>query len=197
MVLDFHPISLFNVLYKPMSKAIANRLKVYFPLLILEFQSAFMPRRQITNNVLIVYELIYFLRLKNRGKHDFMSIKLNMSKSYDRVEWHYLEHVLNVLSYHHWFVNLIMSCVRSTSFSILINGTPHGSVIPSRGLRQRDPISPYLFVLCTEGLVTLLQQSIAHHGLVGIRVCWHAPNINHLSFSDNSLIFYKASHSSS
>lgn len=85
-MVDFHPINLCNVLYKLISKAIANNLKMLLPLIISESQSAFVPRRHIFDNILIAYELIHFLLRKIRGKKGFMSIKLDMSKAYNRVE---------------------------------------------------------------------------------------------------------------
>lgn len=83
---NFYPISLCNIIYKLISKVIANRLTLVLPLLISETQSAFVAGRQITDNILIAYELIHFLRKKTRGKQGFMSIKLDINKAYDRVE---------------------------------------------------------------------------------------------------------------
>lgn len=85
-----------------------------------------MPRRQITNNILIAYELIHFLKKNNRGKKGFMSIKLDMSKAYDRMKWDYLEQILVAMGFPPQFAQLILKCVSSTSFSVLVNKTPQG-----------------------------------------------------------------------
>lgn len=99
-----------------------------------------------------------------------MSLKLDMSNVYDRIEWYYLESMMVVLGFPHRMINLIMLYVKSVSFSILIDGMSKGPIVPSRGLRQGDPLSPYIFLLRIEGLVSLLKQSALEGGLRGIRV---------------------------
>ena len=87
-----------------------------------------------------------------------MAIKLDMSKAYNRVEWAYLKSMMRKLGFNEKWISLIMMCVTMVSYSVLINGEPRSNIIPSRGLRQGDPISPYLFVLCTEGLSAMIRQ---------------------------------------
>ena len=86
-----------------------------------------------------------------------------------------------------------MKCVRSVTYSIKINGSPRGHIIPSRGIRQGDPLSPYLFLLCAEGLSTLIKASMARGNMTEVSVCHRGPILSHLFFADDSLIFYKAS----
>lgn len=121
-----------------------------------------------------------------------MSLKLDMSKAYDWVEWNFLECILRKFGFPTCIINLTMQCIKMTSFSVLINGTPKGPSVPSRGLRQWDHLFPYIFLLCTEGLVNLLRQSMFDKNLIGIRVFRGAPAINCLLFVDDNLIFYKA-----
>ena len=96
---------------------------------------------------------------KNNGKDDFMAIQLDMSKVYDRMEWSYLEAMMKKMGFVVKWIRLIMLCVTSISYSILVNGEPKRMIIPSKGIRQGDPLSPFLFLLCTEGLHGLISKA--------------------------------------
>ena len=91
---QFRPISLCNVLYKIFSKVLANRLKKILPKIITEHQSAFTKDRLISDNILVAFETLHCLQKYNSKTHDFMALKLDMSKAYDRVEWPFLEEVM-------------------------------------------------------------------------------------------------------
>ena len=104
-----------------------------------------------------------------------MAVKLDMSKAYDRVEWKYLEGVMRRMGFQEKWIQLSMMCVRTVSYSVLINGEPKGRIIPTRGLRQRDPISPYLLLLCVEGLSAMFRREVRLERIRGVSVCRGAP----------------------
>jgi hypothetical protein len=159
-VTEYRPISLCNVLYKLISKVLANWLKRILPSIISPEQSAFILGCLITDNVLAAYETLHTMQTRLKGKKGFMAIKLDMSKAYDRVEWRYLEEIITRLGFAPRWINLILMCVTTVRYSVLVNGTPCGYICPQRGLRQGDPISPYLFLLCAEGLNALLKKAM-------------------------------------
>jgi len=86
------------------------------------------------------------------GSSGFMALKLDMSKAYDQVEWGFLENLMRRMAFCERWIGLIMVCVRTITYSILVNGETKGLICPSRGLRQGNPLSPFLFLLYTEGL---------------------------------------------
>ena len=190
---DFRPISLCNVIYKMVSKVLANRLKLILPSVINESQSGFVPGRLITDNVLVAYECFHYLRKKTKGKKGYLGLKLDMSKAYDRVEWVFLEKMMMRFGFPDVYVRNVMKCVNSASFKLLVNGQPSREFTPSRGLRQGDPLSPFLFIMCAEGLSALLRDAEKKGSIHGIKIARQVDPISHLFFADDSLLFVRAS----
>ena len=190
---EFRPISLCNVIYKLISKVLANCLKPLLPSIVSENQSAFQASKVITDNILMAFETLHYMKNHQTGNTSFMALKLDMSKAYNRVEWSFVECLLKKMGFHSKWVDLMMECITTISYSILINGEPSHTIHPSRGLRQRDPLSPYIFLLCTEGLHGLLTRAAASGDIRGISICRNEPRLTHLFFADNSLLFCRAS----
>ena len=148
-VSEFRPINLCNVIYKIISKVIANRLKPFLNSIVLEAQSAFIADSLITYNILIAIESLHYMKTQSSGREGFMALKLDMSKAYDRVEWSFLEKFMLKMGFQDSWVAMIMQCVSTVTYSILLNGEPKEFIQSSRGLRQGDPLSPFsLLVLC-------------------------------------------------
>jgi hypothetical protein len=188
---NFRPISLCNVLYKIASKVLANRLKQILPAVVSENQSAFVPGRLITDNALIAFECLHTIR-QQRAKRPFFALKIDMMKAYDRVEWTYLRGCLAKFGFTDAWINSVMRCVTSARYAVRVNGELTDPVVPTRGIRQGDPISPYLFLLCTEGLSCLLQKKEVQGELQGIKNGRLGPSISHLLFADYSIFFARS-----
>ncbi|KAM6576524.1 hypothetical protein CsatB_028361 [Cannabis sativa] len=174
-ITQYRPISLCNVLYK---------------------LSAFLSQRLITDNVLVAFEVLHSLKNRKRGNKGFAAMKLDMSKAFDRVEWHFIQQVMLKMGFGDTIVQLISRCVQIVSYSFLLNGAVHGNITPRRGIRQGDPLSPYLFLICSEGFSRLLQYEESQGNLEGLKVSRSAPPVSHLLFADDSILFCRASRSS-
>lgn len=175
---DLRPISLCNVIYKLVSKCISNRMKVVLNYVIDQAQCAFVPDRLITDNALIAFKSFHAMKYNRSMSRGVCALKLDMSKAYERVEWGFVERLLLLMDCPTSFIQLILNCISSVSFSFLINGVPKGFVKPMRGLRQGDPISPYLFLICAEGLSAMIRNAELNNSLNGFRICHKAPNIS-------------------
>ncbi|KAL5544590.1 hypothetical protein UlMin_008374 [Ulmus minor] len=132
---DFRPISLCSILYKIVSKCLANRLKNHMDCLISESQSAFVGGRLIHNNIIVGFEGIHMMSNSRFGNGNKMALKLDMSKAYDRMEWTFIEAVMQKMGFSDGWVRNIMNCISSVSFSFILNGEVIGNILPERGLR--------------------------------------------------------------
>lgn len=185
MVGDFRPISCCNVLYKLISKIIAERLKPLLNSIVDKAQSAFLPGRQMVDNIHLMQQLIRGYNRKRISPRCI--IKIDLEKAYDSISWEFLHSVLLGLRFPLMFVKWIMECVTTTSFSISINGGIHGFFKGKRGLRQGDPLSPYLFILCMEYLSRLIKRQTE-----GSEFNFHPQcgklKITHLAFADDLML---------
>lgn len=191
-VKDLRPISLCNVVYKLVAKVLVNMLKTILPEVISPAQSAFVLGRLISDNILVAYELTHHMRNRRRGNKGYVAVKLDMSKAYDRVEWQFLESMMAKLCFRQGWIDLTMKCVTTVRYRIKVNGELSEVIAPERGLKQDDPLSPYLFLICAEGFSALLNQAEREGSMEGVKVCQRAPSVSHLLFADDSLILFRA-----
>ena len=139
---------------------LANRLKRVLPQIISESYSTFQPNKAISDNILVAFETLHHMKMKKVGRVGHVALKLDMSKAYDRLEWGFLKKIMEKMGFYPTWIGWIMECIQSVTYSILVNGESNGHIIPSRGIRQGDPLSPYLFLLCSEDLNEIIQHSV-------------------------------------
>lgn len=191
-ITQFRPISLCNVLFKTITKAMVGRLKPVMSRLIGPAQASFIPGRLSTDNIVVVQEAVHSMRRK-KGRKGWMLLKLDLEKAYDRVRWDFLEDTIRAAGLSDRWVRWIMQCVSGPSMSVLWNGEKTDSFKPLRGLRQGDPLSPYLFVLCLERLCHLIDRSIANKDWKPISISRGGPKLSHICFADDLILFAEAS----
>ncbi|CAA0825525.1 Unknown protein [Striga hermonthica] len=190
---EFRPISLLNVVYKLVTKVLTTKMKRLMPLLIGPTQVSFIPGRHITDNIVIAQELIHTMRTV-KGKRGYMVIKVDLEKAYDYVRWDYFEETLVIAGFPRLFVKSIMTCVTSATMQLSWNGVLSAEFVPSRGVRQGDPISPYLFVLCMERLALAISCYVNSGQWRPISLGRGKVKIPYLMFADDLLLFDEASH---
>ncbi|KAM6558351.1 hypothetical protein CsatA_027590 [Cannabis sativa] len=188
---QFRPISLCNFSYKVIAKILSNRLRPLMNSLVSPFQSAFIPGRWIAESSILTQELVHKIRQK-RGVGGLMALKLDMHKAYDKMEWSFLDKVLCANGFNDRCRKLLMACVTSVSYSVLLNGSPLKKISPQRGLRQGDPISPFLFLLCQEVLSKIICKAEERGAIHGIKIAHSAPPVSHLMFADDTILFARA-----
>ena len=191
-ITQFRPISLCNVLFKIITKTMVERLKPLMTNLIGPAQASFIPGRVSTDNIVFVQEAVHSMRRK-KGVKGWMLLKLDLEKAYDRIRWDYLEDTLISAGFPEVWVRWIMCCVSGPEMSLLWNGERTDSFKPLRGLRQGDPLSPYLFVLCMERLCHLIERSIDNKQWKPISLSQGGPKLSHICFADDLILFAEAS----
>ncbi|GKB45996.1 RNA-directed DNA polymerase, eukaryota, reverse transcriptase zinc-binding domain protein [Tanacetum coccineum] len=182
VVSDFRPISLIGAQYKIIAKVLANRLARVIDTIISQEQSAFIKHRQILDGPLMVNEVIQWCK---RKKSKLMVFKIDFEKAFDSISWDFLLRVMHFMGFSDNWIKWISGCLNSATSSILINGSPTREFNIQRGLRQGDPLSPFLFIIAMEGLHVAMEDAMAAGLYNGFKI--NTLNLSHLFFADDAL----------
>ena len=188
----FRPISLCTVAYKTVTKIMANRLQAILPGIIGPHQTSFVPGRHIIDNIVVAQEVVHSMPRKT-GKRWLMAIKVDPEKAYDRLNWSFIFETLQLAGIPIQFSRLIMECIITVKMSILWNGEATEKFSPGRGIRQGDPLSLYIFVLCIKRLSHGISQVVREGFWKPIRLAKQGTPLTHLFFADDLLLFAEAS----
>lgn len=139
------------------------------------------------DNVIIAHEMLHSLKHRKRWVKSYMTVKANISKAYDIMEWRFIKYTMQSMGFRDIWIRWIMMCIKSVYFSALVNGIPVGMIKLNRGIQQGDPLSPYIFILCAEVLSHLFTQTTESRQLKGMKISQSGPSINQFLFADNAL----------
>jgi hypothetical protein len=182
---DFRPISCCNVIYKVIAKLLAGRLACTLPTIISPLQNAFLGGRFMSDNINLVQELLRQYGRKRSSPRCLL--KVDFRKAFDSVHWVFLEQLLLQLGFPGRFVSLLMQCVSTVSYSVAVNGDLHGFFMGKSGVRQGDPLSPYLFICCMEYFSRMLTLASQQPGFRFHPKC-QSHRLTHLAFADDILL---------
>lgn len=144
---------------------------------------------------MLAQELLHTMNKKKTSNQHYLALKLDVENAYDRLEWPFLHLSLKKINFHPWIFYLIMQCVTTTSFTVKVNSEISDVWTPSRGIREGDPLSPFLFILCQDLLTSLLIHNMHNKTITMLKASKDSPPIPLLSFADDCMIFCKASKS--
>ncbi|GAU20900.1 hypothetical protein TSUD_120920 [Trifolium subterraneum] len=185
---NFRPISLVGCMYKILAKVLANRLKLVMDTVISESQFAFVKGRQIMDGILIANEVVDDAK---KLKKELTLFKVDFEKTYDSVEWEYLNSVMAKMGFSVKLRQWIITCVSTAIASVLVNSRPTEEFCMGRGLRQWDPLSPFLSLIADEGLNVMLNASVDTGLFKGYQIGNEdrdVVTVSHLQFADDTLI---------
>lgn len=166
-------------------QASTHNVLTHFP-----HQIAFIKGRSISENIILRGETFNTIKNKKSGRGSLGALKLDMDKAYDRLSWKFIRVVMESMGFNQHQVNF-QECISTASFQLLINGTQSKCLKPIRELRQGDPLSPYIFILCQNILSVLLSEVEAQRKISGIKISRGNPHLSHLLFADDSLVFFR------
>ncbi|XP_071712558.1 uncharacterized protein [Rutidosis leptorrhynchoides] len=183
---EYRPISLIGSYYKIIAKLLSNRLKKVVPKLVSSEHSAFIKGRNILDGALIANEALNYIKVK---REKGLIFKVDFEKAFDSLSWDFLEEMMSLMGFGLKWRKWIMSSLESASISILVNGSPTCEFNLGRGVRQGDPLSPFLFILAAEGLNALTKSAVSRKLFDGLLIGKDSVVLSHLQYADDTIFF--------
>ena len=188
---SYRSISLCNSVYKIISKVLVGRIQPILDRIISPHQVAFVSGRKGVDNAIIVQEIIHTIG-KTRGKARYMALKINLEKAYDKLEWSFVRCMMQRFNFPDILIEIIMSCITTVTTSILFNRGSLEPFEPTRVIRQGDPLSPYIFIMCMDFLSQLIQEKCEAGLWKLVKASRSGPSFSHIFFADDLVLFAKA-----
>ncbi|GJV76117.1 reverse transcriptase domain, reverse transcriptase zinc-binding domain protein [Tanacetum coccineum] len=179
-------VSLIGCYYKIIAKILAERVKKVVGNVVGEVQNAFIKGRFILDGVLIANETVDHLK-KNRSKG--LIFKVDFEKAYDSLNWRFLIDIMKKMRFGDRWCKWVDSCLRSSTMSILVNGSPTNEFCLERGVRQGDPLSHFLFILAAEGLNAIVSEAVEKGVFKGVKIGRNNVVVSHLQYADDTIFF--------
>ncbi|KAJ3699752.1 hypothetical protein LUZ61_003457 [Rhynchospora tenuis] len=184
---EYRPISVGNVFYRLFMKLIARRLRSVLKNVISQEQNAFLKGRSISDNIILVKEILHSFSQTNFKQKAFL-LKADINKAFDKLDWSFLEMALVYLNVPQKIIKLVLSSYKQARVTIKINGKGDGFIKPTRGLRQGCPMSPYIFIIAMEMMSRVLLKTHDEGRLKGVHVAKTSPAITHAIYADDLVI---------
>lgn len=190
MINHYRPISLCNVTYKILSNILVSRIRPLINTIISPYQNAFVAKCLISDNIALAHELLHTMKSK-KSKTSYTALKIDLEKAYDKLEWNFIRKSLEHCNFLNQLINWIMISIESVSFDLHINGHISESWNPKRGIRQGDPLSSYIFIICLNFLILKFVEGHKSKQSDGLQINKNTPPILILCYVDDCIIFYK------
>ncbi|KAJ6806039.1 uncharacterized protein M6B38_177220 [Iris pallida] len=188
-LVDFRPIACCNFLYKIITHLMCRRMEGIMQGLVSQNQAAFIKGRSIAEHSLLAHEMVREFSKPGGMK---ACVKLDLRKAYDTVNREFLCHLMLAMGFDERWIERVRECICSPTFSVLIQGTPHGYFRSNRGLRQGDPLSPYLFTLVMEYFTCMMDTAVHSKRIVPLfRLV--RPVVSYLIYADDLLVLLQPS----
>ncbi|KAK2369529.1 hypothetical protein QL285_082658 [Trifolium repens] len=187
---EFRPISLLGCLYKIVAKVLAARLAKVMDSLVATTQSAFIKGRNLVDGVMVINEVIDLAKKSGRA---CIILKVDFEKAYESVEWSFLEYMLRRFGFGGKWIEWMRACVCAGNLSVLVNGNPTSEINIQRGLKQGDPLAPFLFLLVAEGFAGLMRNAVDKSYFKGFEVGSEDVVVSHLQYADDTICVGEAS----